>query len=131
MLSSQRMVGELKDSQNSVPKKWTGETLWTDELPESLRPDLAKELALSANQLPSRMWLTVFEDPSTPRPGTADLFFKPAETQAKITPPPIINTRDERIPLPLDLLLFVAIPMLGFVFWLILRRRKNKVLPSA
>ncbi len=129
MLSSERMEGELKDSQNSVSGKWPGQTLWTDQLPESLRPDLAKELALSASQLPSRMWLTVFEDPSTPRAGAADLFFRPAETQARITPPPIINTRDERIPLPLDLLLFAVIPILGF-FWLVWRIRKNRVLPS-
>lgn len=130
VLSNERMDGELKATQNSVSKKWPGETVWTDQLMEGLRGQLARELALSANQLPAKMWLTVFEDASTPRPGTADLVFKPAATQTRITPTPIINTRDDRIPLPLDLLLLAAVAIFGFS-WLIWRSRKSKVMPSA
>ena len=123
MLSSERMDGELRNSQNVESQKWSSQTVWTNQLPETLRPDLARELALSTDQLPSTMWLTIFEDQSTPRTGTADLFFKTAETQSSITTPPIINTRDERIPLPLDLLIVVVMFLLGasWVVWLLWR----------
>jgi Uncharacterized protein conserved in bacteria (DUF2330) len=66
-------------------------------------------------------WLTVFEDTSSPRPGTDDLFFAPSKDQAEVRPPPIVIQHDSEIPVPLDVVAVVAIGA-----WRIKRRRAKK-----
>jgi hypothetical protein len=86
-----------------------GKTVWSG-LPKS-----KVELPFSA---PARPWLTVFEDSSSPRPGTDDLFFAKAPDQADVRPPPITYDNDVDIPLPLD-----VVALVGFIGWRIQRRR--------
>ena len=65
--------------------------------------------------------MTAMEDISSPRPGTDDLFFVPGKDQSKLLPPPIENEIDRRIPLPVDLIILLAIGTI-----LIVRRKKRK-----
>jgi hypothetical protein len=82
------------------------------------RPDLPALLAgvLSPDQLPPAGWLTAFQDPSSPRPGTADLYFSPAPAEPLLPQPEIIY-QERSIPVPLDVFGGVAIGI-----WLIVRR---------
>ena len=63
--------------------------------------------------------MTAFSDYSSPRPGTDDLYFSRAADQSRIVPPPIITTRDERLPLPLDLLI-LFLSVIGIILVVIL-----------
>lgn len=57
---------------------WPGRADWSRPVDEAERTSLSRDLTLWPNQLPSKMWLTVFSDNSSPRPGTADVYFQPA-----------------------------------------------------
>jgi hypothetical protein len=120
-LSNARMEGSLGESASG---RWPARTLWTGRLKESEGEVLAREFALSADQLPKGLWLTAFEDASSPRPGTTDLYFSESADQTMIVPPPVVVTHDRRIPIPLDLIfLLVATP----VFIILWRRRRAAV----
>ena len=73
-------------------------------------------------------WLLAWEDGSTPRPGTDDLFFSPARDQAPVVPPPIVVDNPQVFPLPVDV---IAALVLG-VWWLRrrARRRAARLIPS-
>ncbi len=59
---------------------WPGQRAGSNSVDEGERIPLAGDFSLRPNQLPSKMWLTVFEDHSSPRPGTDDVYFRPAPT---------------------------------------------------
>jgi hypothetical protein len=60
------------------------------------RPDA--KLSAPALELPEGAWLTVFDDRSTPRPGTDEVYFERSESQEKMKRPPIIRyTYVERV----------------------------------
>lgn len=81
--------------------------------------------ALPAEATRGRLWLTSFDDTSAPRPGTDDLWFRAAATQAEVIPPPVVLWRDEQVPIPVDLLAVVGA---GAWWW---RRRRARALRSA
>lgn len=91
---------------------FAGKVTWSGPLKKAL------PLPFSA---PDKPWLTVFEDASSPRPGTDDLFFAPSKDQTEIKPPPFINRHDTEIPLPVDVVALVA-----FGAWGIARHRTKK-----
>jgi hypothetical protein len=64
--------------------------------------------------------LTTFEDASSPRPGTDEVFFRRADDQAPFTPPPVYLDHPNTIPVPLDLIVLAGIA--GTYFW---RRRRR------
>lgn len=76
--------------------------------------------ALPAAATRGRMWLTSFDDTSAPRPGTDDVWFQPDGAQTEVIPPPVIRWRDERVPVPVDLL---AVMGVGGWWWSRRRRR--------
>lgn len=69
---------------------------------------------------PAGAWLTVFLDPSTPRPGVEELFFSKAPDGAAVMPE--VHELAE-IPLPLDCLCVVA-GIGGLVVWAVRRRKQ-------
>lgn len=89
-----------------------GKTVWSG-IPKS-----TMELPFSA---PARPRLTVFEDASSPRPGTDDLFFSKSADQSDVKPPPIVYSKDVDIPIPLDVVGLVA-----FIGWRVWRRKAKK-----
>lgn len=76
-----------------------------------------------AAAMPPHPWLAAFDDLSSPRPGTDEVYFSPSPDAAEVTPPVALRTRSDKIPVPLDL---VAIPSLGAYLWWRRRRRKNR-----
>jgi hypothetical protein len=97
-----RVEGRL--GAEDASRLWPTQPGWSDEVSPENAADLASKLALTGAQLPQSPWLTAFEDRSSPRPGTADLYFARSDIQGPY-PPPAIITADKRIPIPIDVLL--------------------------
>lgn len=89
VLSGQRMRGELDDS----GIHWPGKAVWANPLGGDQRQRLAALLDARPIHLPERAWLTVFDDDSSPRPGSTDLFFSPSPDQALLQREPIYEYR--------------------------------------
>jgi hypothetical protein len=100
-----------------------------DGKPWSVTTYFAKEsnvgalLASVVPDAPARAWLHRFIDTSSPRPGTADLFFAKSNA-APIVPPPIVHDRRRSIWLPIDLAL---VPIVALVY--ALRRSRRAASP--
>ena len=77
VLGTARMQGKLDH-----PTTWPGRAAWANTLSAERRDKLIERLggAVKAN-LAEQPWLTVFDDPSSPRPGVADLFFSVSSDQ--------------------------------------------------
>src|SRR5262249_46168799 len=69
VLSGQRMQGELDE--HGTP--WPGKAVWANSLGADQRQKLGRLVDAPVVPLPKGAWLTVFEDDSSPRPGSADL----------------------------------------------------------
>ncbi len=116
LLSDARMQGTVGT------QSWPGEVTWANPIQEADRQSIARDCGLTGQQLPANLWLTTFEDKSSPRLGTDELFFSAAATQNTVTPPPVVLADEWQVPLPLDLLLLlVVIP--SFLWF----RRKRKL----
>ena len=118
-LANARMDGAI--GAGATP--WPGRPVWANESPAATQ---ILERAVPGRPQPAAgkgAWLTVFEDASSPRPGTDELYFSPAPSQAPLLPKPVVITTGGEIPIPLDL---VALGSL--VVWAIvraIRRRKT------
>ncbi len=121
LLSEARMQGSLGE------QKWPGEVVWANQVDAIFHPSIASDCGLQPSQLPTNLWLTAFEDKASPRPGIDDVFFAASSVQNITLPPPIRIEDDWQFPLPLDLLLLIAV-VLGFGWWL--RRRKSSRLTT-
>lgn len=94
---------------------WPGETHWSDA---------ARDLETAGVKLPAGTRLTAFEDTSSPRPGTDDLFFTTDPDQKTIVPPPYEITNYETRDLPVDV--FLA-PVVIAGLWIRRRRATHPV----
>jgi hypothetical protein len=94
-------------------------TIGPDELPWPGRARWSDRLVLSIPEVPApaTAWLTMFEDRASPRPGTDDLFFATARDRTPVRPAPIVLTRRDPIPIPMDIL-----GVVGLGVWLVVRR---------
>jgi hypothetical protein len=91
---------------------WPGRAVWANTPSEALLGSLGVKTAPG-------VWLTAFEDRSSPRPGVDDLFFTPSKDTTPIEPPPIEHIDERPIPIPVDLIAGGAL-----IAWLLARRRK-------
>ena len=66
LLSQGRMEGTK--GLDGARGSWPAQTVWADALTDAQRDSLAGDLALSEKQLPQNLWMTAFEDRSSPRP---------------------------------------------------------------
>lgn len=89
----------------------------------SARDDMASLLSsLQGVTVSAGWWLTSWDDRSSPRPGTDEVFFSPAASQARWLPPPVVVYRSDRVPVPLDLLGLAGV--VGALVWRRARRRR-------
>jgi hypothetical protein len=86
-VGTERMQGKLDDNKTI----WPGRTVWANHIAADNRKSLEDELTKLGASLPENAYLTVFEDPSSPRPGTSDLFFSRSGDQSSVRRPAIIN----------------------------------------
>jgi hypothetical protein len=117
-LSSSRMDGALGGGASGA---WPGQTVWADRISEANRERFGS-LVPRESQLPPNTWLTVFEDKSSPRPGTDEVYFAPSKQQGTVHLPPVIKTVGQSIPAPLDLILILIGGLILLTRWK--RRRK-------
>lgn len=106
-IGPERVAGTI-----GAEKAWPAQLHWSDRIGELHGLDVPADARLSA-----------FEDFSSPRPGTDDLFFARSVDQARIVPPPIVVTTVDLKHVPLDVVLAPVLAVVGFAFW---RRRKNR-----
>jgi len=90
LLAKQRMEGTLgKDG------SWPGRAVHASEFTHEEKTldvaKLLKELKLPDGTVNASWWLTEFEDRASPRPGTDEVFFRPAKEQTKMRRPAIIQ----------------------------------------
>ncbi|WP_437606061.1 DUF2330 domain-containing protein [Sorangium sp. So ce834] len=94
-------------------ERWPGEAVWADAWP---RDEAAALLGALAGGI-AQPWLTAFEDRSSPRPGTSDVYFDPSGDAAPLHPEPIRVVRGRTLRLPLEPFVLAA----GLALWLALR----------
>lgn len=104
LLGREAMDGALGGKGESV--NWPGRQKWSDRLTDQERAGLAAQLGLSDRILTASSWLTTFEDRSSPRPGTDDVFFGASSRHGTLRPVSTI-VDDRRIPIPLDVITVV------------------------
>lgn len=99
-VGGERVAGDIG---RVAANKWPAETQWASTLPK------AEQAVLRDNGIPqtalANTRMTVFRDTSSPRPGTDEVFFRPAKDQAQVVLPPIVKEIDRRILIPFELIL--------------------------
>ena len=98
---------------------WPAQLRRSQTLDDSFRSDLEVRANVS---LPPGTRFTAFEDSSTPRPGTDDLFFARASDQSTVIPPPYVVETIDRTPVPLDMVALLG----GVVIFFGWRSRRRK-----
>jgi hypothetical protein len=100
-LSSNRAEGAL----GGKKAEWPGRTAWAGSLNKADRQAVRDLLHLPGNKAPETWWLTEFEDHSSPRPGTDDVFFRRAAKQEEVRRAPHVKYVSRDVP---DGLMFYA-----------------------
>jgi hypothetical protein len=113
LLSSSRMNGTIGDKASG---EWPGQTVWSGRIPGEDR-ELFNRLVPRDGQLPPNTWLSVFEDKSSPRPGTDEVYFSQSKQQGTVELPPKIRTLGRSIPVPLDLMLILIGGLILVMRW--------------
>src|SRR5205823_2062591 len=65
--------------------------VWSSKVGAAGREKVFTQLKLPEKAGPADWWLTEFEDHSSPRPGTKDVFFSTADDQTPVKRPPHIQ----------------------------------------
>lgn len=117
-VSDCRMDGALGEK----GQKWPGQTVWANQLTAEQRGQLLQQLKLPADSLPTNWWLTEFEDHSSPRPGTDDVYFARSVDQSTVERPPHILYVARKVP---DCIMCYALAAYMFVPWLARCVRRN------
>jgi hypothetical protein len=128
-VSTRRAAGTLGDGAAA----WPGRTVWADKLAPAEGQTVAANAKLPAGLPAGDLWLTEFEDASTPRPGTDEVYFAPAADQSPVARLPIISYLDDYSAWYTRLALFVGVPALllvGLVGWRLARRRPPQPDPA-
>src|SRR5262245_37710944 len=91
--AAQRMAGKLGDGTT----RWPATTAWADAVTDEERLGLlakaGKDGKLPADTTaPGRWWVTEFEDRSSPRPGTDEIYFEPSADQSIVARRPYVVT---------------------------------------
>jgi hypothetical protein len=70
---------------------WPGRVVWANKVEPSGRENVLGLLKLGKDASPASWWLTEFEDPSSPRPGSDDVYFALDQNQDAVERPPTIQ----------------------------------------
>jgi len=112
VLSNARMEGTL--GERGV---WPGRVTFSGSPPDLLGSVRTAQWGLSADVTR----LTTFEDNSSPRPGTDEVFFRGAADQSPLKPPPVYVDRPNTVPIPIDWIVMAGVA--GAFLW---RRRRRR-----
>jgi hypothetical protein len=107
--------GCTKGTLGEAGQAWPGRVVWANKLEGPDREKTLTQLKLANDTPPAAMWLTEFEDHSSPRPGTDDVYFSLDDNQAPVERPPNIQYVSADLPVAVvlyGLALFVLVPRL-------------------
>ena len=83
--AKQRMDGKIGETID-----WPGQVVWTNAISDAERSGLLGKVHLPPESFNDKWWLTEFEDRSTPRPGTDELYFERSMDRTTVARPPVI-----------------------------------------
>ncbi len=118
---SQKKMNATIGEESAV--KWPANTYWSNIINAGQREEIANHFKVPIDQLPAQTWMTEFNDNSSPRPATDELFFSAATDQSSVKPPPNVHFNEWQFPLPFDLVLLLLIVPTAIFFWRKRRRR--------
>lgn len=130
-----RYTGRLGDG----TQPWPGETVWAGPVGLPRWPDVFKLAKLVHTPLQdgkpafvppesTDMWLTEFEDRSSPRPAVDEVYFEPSPDPSAVARPPLIITRTQIVSVTpwWHLAIYLGVPFLlvfgGLIVWRLFRR---------
>ena len=119
LVAKERMDGAIGN------KVWPGRTTWTDSVSSPDSALFAKQLRLADDTSSTRlanMRVTTLEDRSSTRVAADDVYFQAAFDQSRIVPPPIIETKYQKVWIPADVVLLIF-ALLSATFYALIRRR--------
>jgi hypothetical protein len=93
-VSDKRMQGAIGDK----AVQWPGQTVWANKLDGGLKERLQKQVKLDFDWSGQPWWLTEFEDHSSPRPGTDDVYFSPSTDQSTVEREPHVKYAFSKVP---------------------------------
>jgi hypothetical protein len=99
-----------------------GRTAWSDKLQDAERIDVIAKAKLLENAGPKEWHLTEFEDRSSPRPGTDEVYFAPSADQSTVARPPIIHSRESFTPWYVGLAVCFGLPAITFIILALIRK---------
>lgn len=108
--------------------QWPASTYWSNTISTEQRNEIAEYFKLPTDQLPVQTWMTVFNDNSSPRPATDELFFAAAADQNIVKPPPNVHFIEWQFPLPFDLMLLLLLVPTAMFIWR--KRKRAKFTPA-
>ena len=120
-LASERMAGVKGQGPSST--RLNADTEWAGAMDGDYPSRIASKLRLAPTELPTKLWMTVFEDRSDPRPGTDDVFFERSADTTPVIPSPIINEVDNRVGIPVELVGFGIMVAIG-IGWRLSQRHR-------
>ena len=117
----QRMAGKLGDGS----RPWPGRTVWADAIPEATLLGVHAKGKLPAATEPAAWRVTEFEDASSPRPGTDEVYFEPAADQSPVARPPHVKIQYKYVSVYPDWFgpVVVLVPFTALVAGILLVRR--------
>jgi hypothetical protein len=120
VLSDERVSGTI----GSGGTAWAAKTEWSNKVPAERMTAVAEKGKLPASVGTSEWHLTEFTDPSSPRPGTDELYLSKSDDQSAVERPPLV-VWEEYDPWPW---VFGSVAVLGgvalgFVAWRVLKAK--------
>jgi hypothetical protein len=130
-LADARFAGTLGDGS----RPWPGETVWANRIEPAQFEAAARSAHLPPEAIstlaPRGWWLTEFEDRSSPRPGTDEVYFGRSEDQSAVERPPSVRYEYREWPIWLGLTAICGGPVLfliavAWLIWRLLRKPRLK-----
>lgn len=115
--SNQRFSGTVGEN-----NPWPGRTVWADRIQDTEKAGVIAKAKLPANAGPQQWYLTEFEDRSSPRPGTDEVYFARSADQSPVARPPIIVWRETMTSWYIGLAVCLALPAITFLVLRLVRR---------
>lgn len=85
--AKERMAGKIGETIN-----WPGQTVWANAISDTERGELLSKVHLPLETFQDKWWITEFEDRSTPRPGTDEIYFERSLDRGAVARPSIVVT---------------------------------------
>lgn len=114
-VGTQRVQGMLGEA------LWSANVRWSNALAEARQAELMTDLGLPPDTLSAGARLTVFDDTSSPRQGSDEVWFEPSASQDNILPPDRVERY--RIWIPLDAVV-LGILLIGLLVYANRRSKK-------